>query len=111
MQTEMNVLPVTFQGVEPILLCPICGGTYVHPVAVACHPAGSPGGEVVVRANGVYLNPSNGIPGERGVRITLQFWCEEGHAFTYAFQFHKGQTFLEQRSQIPALSEPVIWRS
>ena len=66
---------------------------------------------VIVRANGVCLNPSAGIPGERGVLITLRFWCEEGHSFTYALEFHKGQTYLERRTQVPAPCEPVIWRS
>ena len=34
-------------------------------------------------------------PGARGSRVGITLWCENGHRFEVAFQFHKGTTFVE----------------
>ena len=109
MQNEMKFIPVGYEEVEPVLLCPVCGGSYVYPVSVACMPPGAHRGELIVRADGVCLNPMISPPIDDGVLITLRFWCAEAHTFTYALQFHKGQTYLERRTQAPSICEPVIW--
>jgi hypothetical protein len=31
----------------------------------------------------------------RGSRVVLALWCEAGHRFALAFQFHKGSTFVQ----------------
>jgi hypothetical protein len=110
MLKETSFIPVAGPGVEPRLLCPICSGTYVRPVAITCTPPGANCGELIVDFNGVHLDPAV-QPHDRGVLVTLRFWCERGHAFTYVMQFHKGETFVGKTMEVPHDVEPVIWRN
>ena len=110
MLKETSFIPIAGPGVEPRLLCPICGGTYVRPVTITCTPPGADRGELVVNSNGIHLDPAV-QPQGRGVFVALRFWCERGHAFTYALQFHKGETLVGKTTEAPVDSEPVIWRT
>ena len=67
------------------------GDTYNHPIAVRVNR----GGEITeVTEDGTRL--SAGSPAGRGVRIEVDFISEnDGHLWTLALQFHKGQTFTE----------------
>lgn len=94
LRQETPLIPVTTAFSEPALVCPECGFEYVHPVAVECCPAG-PKGFVRIDAKGVHLDPAS-APYGRGVDIMLNFFCENGHLFTYRLKFHKGLTFLER---------------
>jgi len=91
---ETHLIPVTTLMTEPALACPVCGFEYVHPVGVECCPSG-PRGHARIDAEGVHMDPAAGSPG-RGVAVTLDFLCENGHLFTYRLAFHEGRTFLER---------------
>jgi hypothetical protein len=91
---ETHLIPVTTRLTEPALACPVCGLEYVHPVGVECCPSG-PRGHVRIDAQGVHMDPRPGSQG-RGVAVTLEFLCENGHLFTYRLAFHEGATFLER---------------
>ena len=42
--------------------------------------------------------------------IELQFACENGHAFRYAFRFRKGWTLVSQESGTAQSDGLTIWR-
>ena len=98
---------------EVVLICPVCGMDYVHPVGLTCHAAGARNTSLRVDAHGVSLDPHS-APMGRGVTITLECLCESGHRFDYRFHFHKGQTFLEadvSKKELPFEEQPkTIWR-
>jgi len=71
--------------------CPICGFNYIHPVEVACLPAGREGGLISITADGIHRRPL-APPLGRGVFLTIVFRCEEGHMFRKTWQFHEGET-------------------
>lgn len=75
---------------EP-LVCPACGFDHVHPVRVEVISPGAEKGKVTVDNAGIRIDP-NYPPVGRGVGITLDFVCEDGHRFTITYAFHKGQT-------------------
>lgn len=79
------------------LVCPECGLDYVHPTGLRCDPVGRDAKLVTVDADGVSERKSD-IDGRRGVEITLQFECENGHLFQYLLSFHKGHTFLKTQA-------------
>jgi hypothetical protein len=110
---EMHLIPVTTRMTEPALACPVCGFEYVHPVGVECCPSG-PSGHVRIDAQGVHLAPGL-APQGRGVAVTLEFFCENGHLFTYRLAFREGLTFLERTmADVPqdAAEWPrTIWRN
>jgi hypothetical protein len=109
MQHEPSFIPVDDDEVEPRLLCPVCGDTYIYPVSIACAPSGVHPTELVVTANGVHLNPTIS-PEDRGLCLTLRLCCEQGHGFTYTMQFRKGEAFVDKIIEKPADYEPVNWR-
>jgi hypothetical protein len=96
------------------LVCPVCAHDCVHPIRVEVWPPGATRGVLSVAADGISLDPSI-EPVGRGVRLVLDFLCEAGHAFSYAFQFHKGTTFIERRIgrtySNPCATPATIWRN
>lgn len=88
---------------EPIT-CPYCGFDYVHLSAVVVHQ-----GQHRHTLTGRHaIHETNAEPSGRGSTVTVAFWCEEGHAWTVAWAFHKGQTFTATRPRDAiALS---LWR-
>lgn len=96
----------------PHLVCPVCGDNYVHPVEIVCLPPGGSGrGVLRVDADGVHLNPAV-EPMTRGVVIILRFVCEQGHQFTFGFEFHEGQTYTTATAgqRVDARRIRTIWR-
>lgn len=108
-----GVLPVQLRP-QPhqmsfVLVCPVCRFSYLHPVKVACTPAGSPMRDAVITHDGVEMKRC-GVYG-RGVRLDLYFEGECEHSFTTSFQFHKGETFVEQSTGTCKIGDiQTIWR-
>lgn len=104
----MTLIPLDTDSCDrPALACPICGHNCIHPIGLECLPPGATGGCLKVDADGVHLNPNTTLS-ERGVRITLAFACESGCRFAYAFQFHKGQTYVSRHLEHTEIR--TIWR-
>lgn len=74
-----------------------------------CVSPGRREGRVTIDRNGVAIDPRH-PPSGRGVRIEMAFACEEGHAFAYALQFHKGATELEALAGAHGGDAWTIWR-
>lgn len=102
-------VPVLKDGEQTRLLCPLCGGDYLHPIRVRCRPPGRVLGDLVVDPSGLHLD-ATAEPIGRGVRIGLSFWCEccDGQ-FTYVFHFHKGWTLFETMIRT-AMPPSTLWR-
>ena len=98
---------------DPMLICPACKESLVHPTAVECRSPGTANGHVRIDCKGIHLDPGQ-PPSGRGVAITLEFFCECGHAFEYELHFHKGSTFVKRRMRVlPNEMErwpTTIWR-
>ena len=93
-----------------VLECPICGGENIHPVRLSCTSPGRREGMVSIDGSGVSIDPRH-QPHGRGVRIELEFTCENnGHAFAYTLQFHKGATLLVTALRGERDWRPTIWR-
>jgi hypothetical protein len=109
-----NYIPVgaELRG-EPALACPVCGDQYVHPVELECVSPGTQEGKVTIDAGGIAIDPRHPCEG-RGVRITLKFFCEQGHLFEYHLHFSKGSTLVERYASLsPATADKAketIWR-
>ena len=57
-----------------VMLCPICGCAYIHPC------------------------------GTRSIdnsQVVHEFWCEDGHEFSWLLSFRKGHMFFEPQSIEP----------
>jgi hypothetical protein len=95
---------------EPALACPICGDSWIHPVSVFVamnHTSVFAEGD-----DATVIRSTKGSP-RRGSRITLNFAGECQHQFSYAFQFHKGITYLEfiDAAEIaPGKFPSCLWR-
>src|SRR4029453_6932671 len=92
-------------GDEELLDCPQCppGAGWVHPVSVQVWPCETSSGTgmrlalgagLLVTAAGVQLLTAPVTV--RGVVITVEYGCEDGHRFAEVTHFHKGQTFRER---------------
>ena len=84
------VLGIEYGGA--CLCCPVCGHEYVHPAVVTVDQ-----GHIKTTSSHdtALVQPSDRHTRARGSEVRLQFWCEEGHEFSYRFTFHKGITTLQ----------------
>jgi hypothetical protein len=72
---------------EGLICCPLCGGDYVHLGQISVQQGQT---QTVI---GRERTETKAAPsGKRGSAVAINFVGECGHAFTYAFEFHKGQT-------------------
>jgi hypothetical protein len=102
---------------ENKLRCPICereDGTHcVHPTTVQVFQGPR---ITTIGAQSVedWVDPKGESHSGRGARIVINFWCEGGHAHSIAYQFHKGDTYLEliEHGAVPGdeLNCPEMWR-
>jgi hypothetical protein len=110
LRTDVNCIP-NFE----VLLCPVCGFYYVHPVRVKV----ATGEDVtIVDSKGIQVvrggasSESRKADTERGVRIILEYVCENGHRGEVILQFHKGIVFVEHNQLPPPMKDwSVIWRT
>lgn len=96
------------------ILCPSCGGSMMHPVSVRVNR----GGEItIVDSDGTRMKAA--LAEGRGATIEIEFECEDGHASTIRYQFHKGSTYTESVFDGPlptqgTTGEPIrrdtLWR-
>ena len=106
LKTDQKVFP----GKE-LLLCPECGFYYIHPTCVKV----ATGKKVVsVDAEGTTIirapTPETiKAVNRRGVRICLEYSCENGHNGIIVLQFRKGNTFVEYE-KLPGSAREVLWR-
>lgn len=108
-----SLIPTCETNAESMLICPICQGEMIHPMAVECHSPGTANGYVRINNQGIHLAPTC-PPVGRGVMITLKFSCEYGHTFEYEMHFHKGSTFVKRQMYVlptNSIQSPnTIWR-
>ena len=95
---------------NPVLICPICGDEYVHPIRVDVVSPGKRFGKVSVDSDGIHLNPEH-PPLGRGCIVYLEFQCESGHRYYHRLEFDKGRTVatLLARNTTDDKAGP-IWR-
>ena len=95
---------------ESILLCPVCGFSYVHIASVDVDQ-----GHMSLSAtkDQVQIHPSERHQGYRGSQVTLACFCENGHWFEYEWKFEKGHTYIDLATQKLADRPdiPELWRN
>lgn len=96
---------------EQMVRCPVCGFACVRVAKVEAFPVGPARQCVTATGHGVTLGyaPSGGHG--RGNTVDITFACENGHETTYRLDYHKGSTFLTQRSRDIAIEAPAptLW--
>ena len=96
-----------------VLLCPVCSFECLHPLKVKVATGNT---ITTVDSKGTHsfkgeTAETRKARSERGVRIILEYYCENGHHGNIIFQFHKGNTFVEHEI-LEKLSElETLWRS
>lgn len=89
-------------------VCPKCGYNYVSPVAVYVSMGNQ---QMEVTSDNItlhrYIKPVDQC---RGVIVTREFVCENGHRWLEIEQFHKGETFTETQIITNEGPNDVIWR-
>ena len=107
LKTDQNVI-----AGEELLLCPECGFHCSHPTCVKV----ATGKKVVsVDAEGTTINRAPTpetieAVNRRGVRICLEYCCENGHHGIIVLQFRKGNTFVEHE-KLPGSDKATLWRN
>jgi hypothetical protein len=95
---------------ESILLCPVCGVSFVHIANVEVKQ-----GHVSLAAthDQVQIQPSTRHQGHKGSQVTLSCFCENSHWFEYELRFEKGNTFiaLSTGKLEDRLDVPELWRN
>jgi hypothetical protein len=74
-------------GQHDALCCPVCACPYVHPAEVVVEQGRT---KAVIGNENIEVSATDRFLRARGSLITLDFWCEFGHAFQYVLEFHKG---------------------
>jgi len=115
------------------LACPVCGFEYVHPISVIVATGidttiiDNEGTRIIRAKDGFVFDKSNKLhicveptteesskaDSERGVRIVIEYHCENGHHGNIIFQFHKGNLFVEHEElpPIPPEEWSTLWRT
>ena len=81
---------------ESRLLCAVCGYDYVHIERVDVDQ-GDAGFVVADRTCVVLEKKHDNKKWSNGSEARIFFWCESGHKFSLAFNFHKGMTYVSSR--------------
>ncbi|MEM2189779.1 MAG: hypothetical protein QXG35_10715 [Nitrososphaerota archaeon] len=110
LQTSLEEIP----GHE-VLLCPVCGFYYVHPIRVSVATGED---ETIIDSEGTHVlrggrtEEAMKACSGRGVRIILEISCENGHRGKIILQFHKGITYVEYEPHHDQdlLSWRTLWR-
>jgi len=95
---------------EPVIACPVCGGDYVHIRAVETHQNHT---HVHVHGDDCDVTSTTAGSRNRGSSVTIRFWGECGHEFSYTWSFHKGNTriFLHDVDKPdPYVIPSLLWR-
>lgn len=91
------------------LCCPVCACPFVHPAEVVVEQGRT---RTAVSNESTQVSATDRFLHARGSLITLDFWCEYGHSFQYALEFHKGQLHLRLDTKpLPNPNSPrQLWR-
>src|ERR1700736_5058503 len=82
-----------------LVLCDVCDSPHMlHIRAVRVNQLGN---TVSIGPAGIEHFDDTAKTSARGSIVEIDFWCEAGHSFTAAFQFHKGQVLHEVRELAP----------
>jgi hypothetical protein len=95
---------------EPVIACPVCGNSWIHPVSVFV--AMNHTSVFAERDDATVIRSTKGST-RRGSRITINFVGKCQHQFSYAFTFHKGTTGVEliNVADVPPGKFPsCLWR-
>jgi len=89
------------------LTCPVCGFDYLHITALSCLRHAD---ETTITKEGTIVKEAQNDM--RGVRITIQYLCENGHAGRITLQFHKGNVYMAHEIlPLPKECPADIWRN
>jgi len=96
-------------GQHDRMCCPVCACPYVHPAEVTVEQGQT---RTVVSDESTQVSATDRFLHARGSLITLDFWCEYGHSFQYALEFHKGHMHLKLATEPLDVSKPLdqLWR-
>ena len=94
------------------MFCPQCGFEFIHLIRLTCLRGTD---LTTITAKGIFVEEAENKT--RGVRITLEYQCENGHRGEIILQFHKGNVFINHKT-IPTeydeeghyVLEADIWR-
>lgn len=79
--------PSRDEDMEEEVKCPVCGSEWTHMSKVVVNAMGQ---ITTISKDGTTV--SQGEPSGRGTRVTVCFWCEDGHEWLDELQFHEGMT-------------------
>lgn len=92
-------------GLEKPLACPQCGFEYVHIIKLKCLRGND---ETLVTSERICVHEAKGEG--RGVKITLEYACENGHHGNIVFHFHEGMTYYKNEKLANIEDWKDIWR-
>lgn len=91
---------------DTTLKCPQCGFEYLHPISVSIHRKND---KTAVTNEAIIVKEEENKT--RGVTITMEYCCEDGHHGELTFQFHKGVIYVEHKPLEPTCDIlKNIWR-
>ncbi len=102
----------TFISNAEVLECPICGFECLHPLSVKV-ATGKYVTNIDAQGQETIWPPTpetEKAERERGVRIYIEYLCENGHHGNLILQFHKGSIFIEHEKLEPTARE-TLWRT
>jgi hypothetical protein len=83
-------------GDVTMLKCPQCAFEYLHPISVSVHRGDD---KTTVTSESVIVKEEKNE--KRGVTITMEYACENGHHGNLIFQFYKGNIEVHHESLEP----------
>jgi hypothetical protein len=86
-----------------VMCCPVCGCRNIHPAEVIVSQQRS---RTKVMKEFTCVTRSDRHHKQTGVEITLDFWCEAGHAFEYSLDFRKDRIHVGLETETVDPSEP-----
>jgi hypothetical protein len=87
------------------LKCPQCGFECFHPISVSIHRGND---KTIVSSESIVIKEEKNE--KRGVTITIEYHCENGHHGEIIFQFYKGATYVTHEPKEPLTKWETLWR-
>lgn len=94
-------------GDDLMMCCPQCGYTNIHPIGVSVLRGTD---ETTVTSASITVKEAEND--NRGVVITMEYACENGHHGNIIFHFCKGETLISHQilQSYDTLDFETIWR-
>lgn len=106
MKVDFVAVPSKITSDETTLKCPECGDEHLHIVSVDVHRGND---KTTISNEAITVKEEKNET--RGVTITLEYVCENGHHGKIIFQFHKGMSYVTHESLDPNTDRQIIWRT